>query len=136
MWAVSSAGMADIAIEWLDPHGPSKQYSAVGTSTQPAHISSRPPAGSFADLWSQVTTTSAYNEALFQVKVLADTVVDVECEVVYSDGLQSSNECISRTTGAGGPSVGYADLDNSSSTGTAGTNHLNTLADYGITYSS
>jgi len=139
MFAVSPSGMAQLAIEWLDPHGPSTQYSAAATPSIPAKLSSVPPKGSFADLWSNVqyppSIAPAYSEPLFQLQCLADTIIDVECEVVYADGNSTSPpEYISRTTSTNAVGFYYGALDNSSSTNTAGTQVLVTVADAAIVY--
>jgi hypothetical protein len=134
VWALSANGIQSVSIEWTDPHGPATQKVASGTTTIPAHLVSRPPTGSFADLWSQVTASSTYNEILFQIQLQEYSMVDVECELVYSDGLLSNVECISRNLAAGQVGLGYSYLDNSSVAGAAGTNQIAPASDYTIVY--
>jgi len=134
VWACSTSGLASVNIEWTDPYGPSTQLTATGTSTEPCHLTSRPPAGSFAGLWSQVTNTGNYNDILCQLTLLAGSTVDVECEVVYADGVVSNEECISRSTNTAGIGVYYAHLDNSGTGGGAGTKTITTTADNVVNY--
>lgn len=136
IWCTSAAGnnLDSFSIEWLDEHGPSTQKTGSCTQMIAGHLVSRPPANSFAGLWSQVTSTTTYNEALFMINVLPKAIVDVECELVYSDGLQAQNESIARNTAGLPPGVAYAALDNATITGVAGTQTLGPFADYEVTY--
>jgi len=132
MWCVAQANsMVVIGLEWLDPHGPSHQLTANGTPTECARLSSKPPKNSFAELWSQVTATTTYNEVLFQVNCGAYCVLDLEFDFILSDGTNANSETISRTF-AGAASVGlaYGALDNSSSAGGAGTFNFLPQLDY------
>jgi hypothetical protein len=139
MWAPSTLPMASITLEWTDIHAPATQITATGTPTFPAHLMSRPPPNCFADLWSQVTTgaTSAIvNEVLFTISTQEYTVVDVECEVVYSDGTNANLETLARNTTATVVAFGYSYLDNSSVAGGAGTNQLIPICDNILVYTS
>jgi hypothetical protein len=136
IWACAANGVQSVNVEWLDPHGPSIQKTASGTTTIPCHLVTRPPLNSFAALWSQVTATSTYQEQLFSVSLLEYSTIDVEVDLVYADGLVSANESISRTTTSTGLAIGYAPLDNSSTTGTAGTNQIVPVTDALIIYTS
>jgi hypothetical protein len=128
--------MASIAVEWTDAHAPGKQLTATGTPSIPAHLMTRPPKGSNADLWSQVTATSLYNELLFTIETQQYIVVDIECQVVYADGLNTNFETIGRTVAAVTTGAGYAYLDNALPSGAVGSNQLTPNADFVIAYTS
>lgn len=135
VWCTTATpSLASFSVEWNDLHGPAIQKVASCTSSVAGHLVTRPPANSFSGMWSQVSSTSTYQEILFQLTVLANAIVDIECDVVYADGLLSNIEVISRTTNSTNGGVGYSYLDNSSSSGTAGTNYLAPQADQVYVY--
>jgi len=136
VWATApSSGLNSFSVEWLDPHGPSTQKTASCTNMISGKLVCPVPKNSFAGLWSQVTNSSNYNEALFQLSILPNSIVDVEVDVVYSDGLQSSAETIFRNVDpASLDGAGYAALDNATTLGAAGGQQLGPFADYEITY--
>jgi len=136
IWCTSAStnNLDSFAIEWLDPYGPSTQRTASCTQMIAGHLTSKVPQGSFADLWSQVTNTGAYNEALFMLNILPKSIVDIEVQIVYADGLQSASESIVRTSSLTLAGVGVGALDNALPSGALGTQVLGPFSDLELVY--
>jgi hypothetical protein len=125
MWAMASAAVNTTAMqtfgcEWTDPHGPSIQKTASCTTTIPGHLVTRPPPDSFGGFWSQVTATTLYNEIVFQLNYIPYTTVDLEVELVFSDGTTGNSEFLTATGTGTSDWIGYSALDNATTAGTIG----------------
>jgi len=136
VWATATGvNINSFSVEWVDPHGPSTQKTASCTQMVAGHLTTVVPKDSFAKLWSQITNVASYNEPLFMLTLLPNSIVDVECDVVYADGTASQNETISRNVNPALPAgVGYAALDNSTTTGALGAQELGPIVDLEVTY--
>ncbi len=109
IWGVpdSSVSVCNININFPGNNSPDTRISDTGNPMYPAHISVVPPKSSFAELWTN--TSSTQSEVLFEVQGSSNTevIIDIQVTVVISDGVANNYNLAS----AVGPGILAAYLD-------------------------
>lgn len=79
------SSFSTIELEWVGSRCPNICIGATGDQMFPAHIKSRPPKGSYAEMWTSVSGADT-NTLLFSLSGPAGSVCDVTIEYQQLDG--------------------------------------------------
>jgi len=118
MYFVTSSGFGTLAeeliISWTGDRSPDSRFSDRGTLSHPACIKTRPPRGSLASFWSNVTADM--DEPLFYVTMPQYAIIDLTLTFCIGDA--GTKTCVVVDPGLSG--VIYSALDNAIVAGTVG----------------
>jgi hypothetical protein len=108
---VSTTGLgtdsAELGFTWLGEHAPEKRMTSRGTSFMPAHIVTKPPRGTFANMWYNLQDN--IEAVLFNLDVPQYAILEIDYQWTFAEGTDS-NAIAATNPGTG---VWYAALDNS-----------------------
>lgn len=128
-----------MALEWTGAKVPNKVITATGDNVVPPHIKSRPPSGSYAAMWinrSQDPPSYVANSALFALSGYAQCIIEVTLQFQLLDYDAVQSQASLTTTGGTSGLIFVNALDNTSSSGGAGTHNWNPLgfSSFGVAY--
>jgi hypothetical protein len=108
---VSTTGLgtdsAELGFTWYGEHGPERRMTSRGTSFMPAHIVTKPPAKSFANMWFNLQDN--IEAILFNCDIPQYAIVEIDYQYTFGEGTDS-NAIAATNPGTG---IWYAALDNS-----------------------
>lgn len=108
---VSTTGLgtdsAELGFTWLGEKAPERRMTSRGTSFMPAHIVTRPPRGTYANMWYNLQDN--IEAVLFNCDIPQYAILEIDYRWTFAEGTDS-NAIAATNPGTG---VWYAALDNS-----------------------